>query len=243
MSKMKKHSIIIEKIESIENWENEEKFLVDVLVLGSSKLFIKAYEDLNKKSFVSIPPLLRQIQENIVVIIGLTEQVYTMKEFVTKPHEPKTIMNRIKKINYVGREVEFDTLNDYLLGIKKMLSEFSHTNYSGAMSLFAERFQVPESIAFNRLIMKHIMTFLEVLFIAMVNDLYSLKLIKPTIINLKKELKQIGTLKYVTRKFPESIENFINQSETLKKYYSDTIKSLKANSLLILNSAKMNHSS
>lgn len=240
---MEKYKQIIKQIESIETWENEEKFLVDVLVLGSSKLFIKTYDDLNEKSFVSIPPLLRQIQENIVVIIGLTEQVYTMKEFVTKPHEPKTIMNRIKKIKYVGREDEFDTLNDYLLEIKKMLSEFSHTNFSGAMPLFTERFQVPESIAFNRLIMKHIMTFLEVLFIAMVNDLYSLKLIKPTIMNLKKELKQIGTLKYVTRKFPESIENFINQSEILKKYYSDTIIDFKANSLLILNNAKKKHSS
>jgi len=206
------------------------------LILGSSKLFIKVYGDLNNKSLVSIPPLLRQIQENIVVIIGITEQVYTMKEFVNKPHEPKTIMNRIKTKKYLGREEEFEKINGYLLGIKKMLSGFSHTNFSGTMSFFTERFQVPESIAFNKLIMKYMINLLELIFIAMVNDLYSLKLTNPTIIDFKKELKQIGTLKYVTRKFPESIKKFINESETLKNYYTDTIKDLKVNSLLIKNS-------
>jgi len=234
---MEKFKQIIKRIESIETWENEEKFLVDVLVLGSSKIFIKTYNDLNEESLISIPPLLRQIQENIVVIIGITEQVYTMKEFVNKRHEPKTIMNRIKRKKYVRKEEEFDKLNGYLLGIKKLLSEFSHTNFSGAMSLFTERFQVPESIAFNKLIMKYMINLLELIFIAMVNDLYALKLTNPIMIDFKKELKQIGTLKYVTRKFPESIKNFINESKTLKNYYTDTIQDLKLNSLIISNNA------
>ncbi len=235
---MKKYVEIVQHIESIEDWPTEEKFLIDALILGSSKLFIKVYGDLDDKSLVSIPPLLRQIQENIVVIIGITEQVYTMKEFVNKPYEPKTIMNRIKRIKYLGREEEFEKINGYLLGIKKMLSEFSHTNLSGTMSFFTERFQVPESIAFNKLIMKYMINLLELIFIAIVNDLYSLKLTNPTIIDFKKELKQIGTLKYVTRKFPESIKKFINESETLNNYYTDTIKDLKVNSLLMSNSVK-----
>lgn len=50
----------------------------------------------------------------------------------------------------------------------------------------------------------------------------------PSVMNLKKELQNIGTLKYVTRHFPESIKNFINESELLRKYYQDTIKNLRS---------------
>lgn len=240
---MEKHITIIKHLEKVENWETEEKFLVDALVLSSAKLFHKSYEELNKNSLVTIAPWLRQIHENIVVIIGISENVYTLKEFVKDKHQPKTIMNRIKKQKYATKEEEFDTLNNYLLGLKEMLNKFSHTNIDGVMTLFTERFQVHESIAFNKTMMKFFITFLELPFIAMVNDLFKLELKRPQAIDIGKELKEIGTLKYVTRLFPDSIKEFISNSETLNDYYLNTIKNLRSiNKDFVEHSNKLNKS-
>ncbi len=225
---MEKHITIIKHLEKVENWETEEKFLVDALVLSCAKLFHKSYEELNENSLVTIAPWLRQIHENIVVIIGISEKVYTLEEFVKKGHRPRTIMDRIKKQKYATKEEEFDRFDNYLFGLKKMLNKFSHTNIEGVMTLFTERFQVHESIEFNKIMMKFFITFLEILFIVMVNDLYKLAINVPQPIDLGKELKTIGTLKYVTRHFPDSIKEFISNSETLNDYYTNIIKNLRS---------------
>lgn len=225
---MEKYTKVIKHLETIEDWETEESFLIDALVLSSAKLFYKSYIELIENSIVTISPWLRQIQENIVVIIGVYEKVYTLEEFVTKEHSPKTIMNRIKTQKYQLKVEEFNQLNNYLMLLKEMLNKFSHTNFEGVMTLFTERFQVPESIAFNKVMMNFFITFLEMPFVVMVNDLYKLELKIPKVIDLKKELKKIGTLQYVTRLFPESIKEFINKSDTLKNYYGKTIKDLQS---------------
>src|SRR5690606_14559172 len=95
-----------------------------------------------ENSIVTISPWLRQIQENIVVIIGVYEKVYTLEEFVTKEHNPKTIMNRIKTQKYQLKVEDYNQLNNYLMLLKEMLNKFSHTNFEGVMTLFTERFQV-----------------------------------------------------------------------------------------------------
>lgn len=218
---------IIKHIECIENWKNDESFLLDALVLSCAKLFQKSCIELNENSLVTISPLLRQIQENMIVMLGITEEVYTLENFVNKKHNPKSIMNLIKE-KYNTKEEQFESVNQYLTGLKDMLNKFSHTNFEGVMTLFTERFQVHESIEFNKIMMRSFITFLEAPFIAMVNGIYKLDFKIPSIMNLKKEMKNIGTLKYVTRHFPESIKNFINESEILRKYYQDTIKDLRS---------------
>lgn len=219
---------IIEHIEKSVTWDNEESFLLDALVLSCAKLFQKSYLELYENSLVTISPLLRQIQENMVVMLGVTEQVYTLEEFVTVKHNPKTIMNLIKEKKFKTKEDEFEIVNHYLMGLKNMLNKFSHTNIEGIMTLFTERFQVHESIEFNKIMMRFFITFLEAPFIAMVNGIYKLDFKLPSIMNLKKELQLVGSLKYVTRHFPESIKNFINESEILRKYYHNTIKDLRS---------------
>ncbi len=218
---------IIEHIENILTWDNDESFLLDALVLSCAKLFQKSYIELNENSLVTISPLLRQIQENMIVMLGIIEEVYTLEDFVTKKHNPKSIMNLIKE-KHKTKEKEFELMNQYLMGLKDVLNKFSHTNFEGIMTLFTERFQVHESIEFNQIMMKFFITFLEAPFIIMVNEIYKLDFKTPSIMNLKKELKNIGTLKYVTRHFPESIKNFINESEILRKYYQNTINDLRS---------------
>lgn len=146
---------------------------------------------------------------------------------MNKKHNPKSIMNLIKD-KYKSKEKDFEMVNQYLIGLKFMLNKFSHTNFEGIMTLFTERFQVHESIEFNNVMMRFFITLLEAPFISMVNGIYKMDFKIPSVMNLKKELQNIGTLKYVTRHFPESIKNFINESELLRKYYQDTIKNLRS---------------
>lgn len=96
---MTKFDIIIEHLNKTETWINEESFLLDVLMISCTKLFQKCYKDIKENSIVTISPLLRQIQENIIVMVGVSDGIYTMKDFIEKNHNPKDIMNAVKKKN------------------------------------------------------------------------------------------------------------------------------------------------
>jgi hypothetical protein len=136
-------------------------------------------------------------------------------------------MKQIKAKGLEVKESEFDSFNEYLKGIKDMLNKYSHTNFEGVMTLFTERFQVYEVQQFNRIMMRFVISLIETPFLVMVNYIYKLNLDLPKAENYQKELKDLGTLKYITRLFPESIKEFINQSEALKGYYLNVVNYLK----------------
>ncbi|HPQ21596.1 MAG TPA: hypothetical protein PK147_07075 [Saprospiraceae bacterium] len=75
--------------------------------------------------------------------------------------------------------------------------------------------------------MRFVISLIETPFLLMVNYFYKLNLDLPKAENYQKELKDLGTLKYITRLFPESIKEFINQSEALKGYYLNVVTDLK----------------
>lgn len=224
---MEKHQQIINLLESIENWENEEQFLIDALMLSNTKLFLKCYKDLEENSIVTIAPLLRNIQENMIVILGLTGNVFTLKEFIEKEVNPKKIMNSLIDSNLELDINKFELINKYFHEIKNALNKFSHSNFISAMTLFTDRFQVHESIFFNKIMITFYISLLEAPFIAMTNILYKTDIKMPENVNLNKELKEINSFKYVTRKFPESIKEFINKSEILQGYYSNIFSQLR----------------
>lgn len=218
---------LIDFLCKIETWDSNETFLRDAIVLSSAKLLAKCHEEIDKNSIVIIAPLLRQVQENIVVISGLVEGVLTTEKFIKAKHYPADIMNRIKAKGLEIKESEFNYFNDYLKGIKEMLNKYSHTNFEGVMTLFTERFQVYEAQQFNKIIMRFVISLIETPFLVMVNYIYKLNLELPRAENFQKELKELGTLKYITRHFPDSIKEFINQSEVLKDYYLKVVTDLK----------------
>lgn len=226
---MKFYLKIIEHVESIEQWPDDEVFLIDSLILGSSKLFEKIYSEIESNSFTIIFPLLRQIHDNIILTIGIYEGSYTMNKFASEIPNPKEIMDDIKETKYEFNGKEFDMLNEVLLKIKKPLNDYSHTNLDLVMMSFSERYQVPESIAFNKLMVGFFMMFLEISFIIMVNDIYKLSLPLPKYEPLNKSLKIIGNLKYITRLMPQSVKDFLENSDTLKDYYRKMIETFKKN--------------
>jgi hypothetical protein len=218
---------LIDFLSNIETWENDEAFLRDAIVLSSAKLLAICHEEVDQNNIVIVAPLLRQVQENIIVISGLVEGVLTIQQFIKGKHNPADIMNLIKLKGLEVKENEFDFFNDYLKGIKEILNKYSHTNFEGVMTLFTERFQVFEAQQFNKIMMRFVISLIETPFLVMVNYMYKLNLKLPLAENFQKELKDLGTLKYITRHFPDPIKEFINQSEVLREYYVNIVADLK----------------
>ena len=195
--------------------------------MSSAKLIAKCHEEVDANNIVTVAPLLRQVQENIVVILGLDESVLKTEEFIKHKHNPSDIMNRIKLKGLEIKESEFDFFNNYLKRIKEMLNKYSHTNFEGVMTLFTERFQVYEAQQFNKIMMRFVISLIETPFLVMINHIYKINMPLPKAENFQKELKELGSLKYITRNFPDSIKEFINQSEVLKDYYLKVVTDLK----------------
>lgn len=210
---------LIEHLNSIENWDSDEFFLRDAIALASAKLLIKCHLEVADNNITFVAPLLRQVQENIIVISGLVEGVLTTSQFVENKLNPGDIMKAIENKGIEAKKDDFDKFNEYLKHMKNLLSKYSHTSFEGAMSLFTERFQVYEAQQFNKIIMKYVISLIEAPFLVMVNSIYKLNLELPQGEDFKKQLKELGTLKYISRHFPQPIKEFIEKSNVLRGYY------------------------
>lgn len=138
-------------------------------------------------------------------------------------------MKKIKTTQPLKNIEQFKMLDHYLLSIKKELNKFAHTNITGVMTSFTNRFQVPESIRFNKIAMKYLIYLLEGPFLVIFNKNYNSTLKLPLINSVNAELKTVGTLAYASRNFPESIKKFIEDSDVLKTFYLKTIEDFQKN--------------
>lgn len=218
---------IIEYLNQIEDWKSNEDFLRDAVILSSANIIEKCKEDVEANYIITIPPLLRQVQENLIVIIGLVQGDLTLEKFLTEEHNPKDIMKAVRNKKTDENLNDFDQLNEFLLSLKEVLNKFSHTNFDGIMTLFTERFQVYEVKRFNKTILNIIICLLEVPLIVIANDLYDLKIEIPSTRSLNYQLKNLDSLRNITRFFPNSIKDFINSSDILRDYYIDRVRNLK----------------
>lgn len=220
-------NVLIDHIHTIENWDSEESFLRDAIFLSSAKLLMKCHQEIQINSIIMVPLLLRQVQENLILITGVEEKVITLKDFTNKKINPIQVMDSIKEKNPDIEQNRFDFFNHYFKGIKEMLNKYAHTNFEGIMLLFTERFNVYEGQIFNQIMMKYITYLVEGPFIFMANYVYNLNLETPIKENFQKELKEIGTLKYISRQFPDPIKKFIENSDTLNEYYKKLVSNLQ----------------
>ncbi len=217
---MTKYEELLKTIELKESWEDENEFLIDILFTSSLKLLNKCYKELETDGLiVVVSPLLRQVQENLVVLLGLLTKSYSIEEFVEKEHRPKQIMEKIRTSEENIDEEEFNMLNKFLLGMKELLNKHSHTSFDGAMSLFTERFQSFESRQFNKLSLLIVLYLLEGPLIALFNKYYNESFDGPDPQIITREIKSIKTLKYATKNMPKYVKEFINESKYLNNYY------------------------
>lgn len=225
---MTKFDKIKETIYSKENWIDENEFLKDILFSSSMTLISKCYKELEDgETIVSIPPLLRQVQENIVVILGLLTKNYTIEEFIENKKHSKKIFNRIKQNEKEDENKSIERLDKFLQDIKDILSDYSHTSFNGAMALFTDIYQTPVSRQFNKSSMLILIHFIEAPLIALINMYYDLKVDLPSSNVVRNEFMKIKTLKYVTNNMPKPIQEFIDDSVYLSEYYKKINKSFE----------------
>ncbi|MFA5474251.1 MAG: hypothetical protein WC225_01815 [Acholeplasmataceae bacterium] len=223
---MSKYSELLNLIQE-NKWTDEDDFLIDALSVGSIKLIQKCHLELKNKSIIPIPPLLRQIQENIIVLLGLISKTYTVEEFIKKGNQPKKIMNNIKSSSELINIEEFQKVSDFLLGVKEVLNKFSHSNFEGTMILFTDNYQVDETRQFNHSMMLILIKLIEASLIAILNINYKALIEMPNPNIVINELKKIKSLKYATRKLPRDIQDFINNSTYIKGYYNNVFNNLQ----------------
>lgn len=225
MPMSKKYNDIIAYIETLNIWGSEEDFLRDCLINGSIKLINKSYLELESKSILVIPPLLRQVHENIVIIIGLLTNQVTMNDFINENINASKIFNKLRDSNQDNLK-EFEQFNNYLKGLKDILNKYSHTNFDGLMHLFLEEYHTFEIERFNKVMMNFLIELVELIFIPLVNIIYKTQIKLPNINQYKKEFKNIGTLKYVPNKLPNEIKYFIEKSETISSFFKKNISQM-----------------
>lgn len=217
---MNKFNEVLKIIYSKDNWKNEDEFLTDILFSSSITIINKCYAELDKgETIVLIPPLLRQVQENIVVLLGLLSEKYTIQEFIKDGNKPKTIIKRIKESEKEEHHPMIDAFSNLLQDLKDELSNYTHTSFNGAMSLFTDRFHTPETKQFNKSSMLILIHFIEALIVAFLNLYYGLEVEPPNPKLIAIEFKKVKTLKYAMNNMPEPIMRFIKDSEHLITYY------------------------
>ena len=79
---MKSIDILIEHLNTVENWDSNESFLRDAFVLASAKLLSLCHEEADHYNIVIVAPSLSQVQKNLVVISRLVESVLTTEQFI-----------------------------------------------------------------------------------------------------------------------------------------------------------------
>jgi len=218
---LEKYQCLLNKINLTKEWDSDEIFFIDIITKGSIKLIEICYDDLNKYNLIPIFPMLRQVQENCVVLIGFGEKEITAKEFVEKKVNAKEIFKSIDTRPNIEKSdlSKSQALSEYLKELKETLNNYSHTNLDGLMQLFVEDYQVIEIKKVNELIVKLMIDLVESVFIGCVNYFYKLKIAAPNVSNFKRSMKDIGSLRYIADKLPENISEFIKNSEVLGSYY------------------------
>ena len=123
-----KYDNLLLYLHSIEEWPSENAFLIDVLSIGSIKFINKCNFELSGDMILSIPPLLRQVQENIVKLLGLIDNVYSLEDFINKAKKPSEIMDSVAKNNPQINEDKWWLGDTYIHGLKGILNDFCHSN-------------------------------------------------------------------------------------------------------------------
>lgn len=222
-----KYGNLLLYLHSIEEWPSENAFLIDVLSIGSIKFINKCNFELSGDMILSIPPLLPQVHENIVKLLGLIDNVYSLEDFINKAKKPSEIMDSVAKNNPQINEDKWWLGDTYIHGLKGILNDFCHSNFEGSMMLFTDRFQIDESIRFNVTMMKLLISLVEVPLVAILNAYYKQKISLPDPKQVLSDIEAIGTLRYLPDKFPEKIIEFIKSSPIINGYYRNAINKAK----------------
>ena len=99
---------IINELQQKTNWKNEKEFTIDALVSKSLQLMNKSYEFLDNYELIIIPLLLRQVQEDIIWILGLESDVITLSDIYStednKSINSDKVFKKLIKLSGINKE-------------------------------------------------------------------------------------------------------------------------------------------
>lgn len=201
------------------DWECEEEFLRDAIFSGSIQLINKCYGYLVEYSLLVIPPLLRQIQENIVILIGLKANFLDSKKIIKGEINARKIFEKIYDLPDANKE-DIGKVDFLLKKIKKLLNdEYSHSNVNGIMHYYFLEHHSDEVQQVNKLNMELLIAYLDIILTALINDVYELNIKLPDEKGFQKKFKELPSLKYADKNLPKEIKVFLRNSKNLSGYF------------------------
>lgn len=189
---MKKYFELISKIDnSYDETITDIDLIISLILKECIKLFYYIDAEIKQRSLLTINPLLRQIYEFVVIVVGLEEQLITLSEFVM-PLQGKNYVNLPEKIiKQIAKKSSSDLNSKLFLEsirmIKMQLNNYTHGSFEKLMTGLIENHGSSSVIDF--IIDANLVTygFIENFFIGIVNTKYNMSYPEPEIkINLNK---------------------------------------------------------
>jgi hypothetical protein len=214
----------IDELNKKTHWKDEKEFVLDATFSSSAQILEKCYLFLENYDLLTIPPLLRQVQENIVIIFGLSTDTLDLIEFIENNDEKridaKKVFKKISKLPNVNKE-EFDFFDTLLTEIKKILNTYTHTNIVNIMHYYLLEHHSYEAKEFNSFFVNMVISFLDIILTILINGNYKYNIKIPNKTNLSRGKKVLQSLKYADKCLPKEIRDFFKKSEILSKYFDE----------------------
>lgn len=119
-----------------------------------------------------------------------------------------------------------DILNTFLKNIKQLLNDYSHSNIDAIMQSYLMEHHSDEMIQFNKFAIEVLISILECILIALINSVYNMNIVFPSHHELHQKYKDLPSLRYVDKKIPREVKEFLRTSEHLSVYLVDKVSKM-----------------
>jgi len=224
---------IINELQQKTNWKNEKEFTIDALVSKSLQLMNKSYEFLDNYELIIIPLLLRQVQEDIIWILGLESDVITLSDIYStednKSINSDKVFKKLIKLSGINKEETTD-LSDQLKEYKKFLNILNHTNIEMVLHNYLKSHQPINLRTIPSFTMKLIIIFLDGIITTIVNRIYNFNIEPVNKELLYKEINDLPNIFEFTKDLNEEVAIFLAETEHISNYvinlYVKTLRNL-----------------
>lgn len=225
---------ILDFLQKDYTWHNDEDFIVSQLFEMSFRNLLVCEQYLKSNYKTLIFPLLRQVKESSIIILGIDAKVLTADDFIHKKHSIKVIIERIRKNTKVNDNKNVEILNQYYNSLKKPLNDYAHINFETLMMHFTERLKDNLIDNYYEITINTFIYLLDYPLLVMFNHKYRTNLSLPALSKIEENINKLKSFRHILYKMELKELNFIKKSTNITNY----LKSKKTISLELIKELK-----
>lgn len=225
---------ILDFLQKNYTWQNDEDFIVSQLFEMSFKNLLVCEQYLKSNYKTLIFPLLRQVKESSIIILGIDEKVMTADDFIQKKYSQKDIIKRIRESSKVSDNKNVEILNQYYNSLKDPLNDYAHVNFETLMMHFTERLKDALMDNYFEITINTFIYLLQYPLVGMFNHKYKSSFNLPTLSKIEENIKKMKNFRHILYKIDLKEIDFIKKSTNITNYF----KSKKSTSLELIKELK-----